>query len=82
VVRHSLSGLIGEKHGGWPALSRVLDRGMVALCAEMCGGAQKVLDMTAAYANIRIAFGKPIGSHQGASTKPPTCWSMSRTPSR
>jgi alkylation response protein AidB-like acyl-CoA dehydrogenase len=57
--------LLGEKHGGWPALARVLDRATVALCAEMCGGAQKVLDMTTDYAKIRIAFGKPIGSYQG-----------------
>jgi len=57
--------LLGERHGGWPALARVLDRAIVALCAEMCGGAQQVLDMTTAYAKIRIAFGKPIGSYQG-----------------
>ena len=61
--------LIGDKHGGWPALSRVLDRATVALCAEMCGGAQQVLDMTTAYAKIRIAFGKPIGSYQGVKHK-------------
>jgi len=42
---------------------------MVALCAEMCGGAQKVLDMTTEYAKIRIAFGKPIGSYQGVKHK-------------
>src|SRR5258707_1331140 len=57
--------LLGERHGSWPALARVLDRATVALCAEMCGGAQQVLDMTTAYAKIRIAFGKPIGSYQG-----------------
>jgi len=56
--------LLGDKHSGWPALARVLDRATVALCAEMCGGAQRVLDMTTAYAKIRIAFGKPIGSYQ------------------
>jgi alkylation response protein AidB-like acyl-CoA dehydrogenase len=57
--------LLGDMHGGWPALAQVLDRATVALCAEMCGGAQQVLDMTTAYAKIRIAFGKPIGSYQG-----------------
>jgi alkylation response protein AidB-like acyl-CoA dehydrogenase len=57
--------LLGERHSGWPALARVLDRATVALCAEMCGGAQQVLDMTTAYAKIRVAFGKPIGSYQG-----------------
>src|SRR5215469_2502016 len=57
--------LLGEKHGRWLALARVLDRATVALCAEMCGGAQRVLDMTTDYAKIRVAFGKPIGSYQG-----------------
>ncbi len=56
---------LGDQHRGWPALARVLDRATVALCAEMCGGAQQVLDMTTQYAKIRIAFGKPIGSYQG-----------------
>jgi alkylation response protein AidB-like acyl-CoA dehydrogenase len=57
--------LLGDSHGGWAPLSRVLARATVALSAEMCGGAQQVLDMTVAYAKIRIAFGKPIGSYQG-----------------
>jgi alkylation response protein AidB-like acyl-CoA dehydrogenase len=57
--------LLGEKHAVWPALARVPDRAIVALCAEMCGGAQRVLDMTTDYAKIRVAFGKPIGSYQG-----------------
>jgi len=57
--------LLGEIHRGWAPLSRVIARATVALAAEMCGGAQRVLDMTVAYAKIRIAFGKPIGSYQG-----------------
>jgi alkylation response protein AidB-like acyl-CoA dehydrogenase len=57
--------LLGPRDGGWTPLARVLDRATVALCAEMCGGAQRVLDMTTEYAKIRIAFGKPIGSYQG-----------------
>ena len=57
--------LLGEKHGGWPALSRVRERATVALCAEMCGGAQRVLDLTTDYAKMRVAFGRPIGSYQG-----------------
>jgi alkylation response protein AidB-like acyl-CoA dehydrogenase len=57
--------LLGNRHEGWAPLSRVLARATVALSAEMCGGAQQVLDMTVAYAKIRIAFGKPIGSYQG-----------------
>jgi alkylation response protein AidB-like acyl-CoA dehydrogenase len=57
--------LLGAKDAGWAPLDRVVQRATVALCAEMCGGAQKVLDMTTEYAKIRIAFGKPIGSYQG-----------------
>jgi alkylation response protein AidB-like acyl-CoA dehydrogenase len=64
-VAVSAAALLGERHGGWPGLARVLDRATVALCAEMCGGARQVLEMTTAYAKIRIAFGKPIGSYQG-----------------
>jgi alkylation response protein AidB-like acyl-CoA dehydrogenase len=61
--------LLGEAGQGWAPLARVLDCASVALCAEMCGGAQKVLDMTVEYAKIRQAFGKPIGSYQGVKHK-------------
>ena len=57
--------LMGAKGAAWPTLTRVVERATVALCAEMCGGAQRVLDMTTEYAKIRIAFGKPIGAYQG-----------------
>jgi alkylation response protein AidB-like acyl-CoA dehydrogenase len=61
--------LLGELHGGWPALSRVFDVVAVALSAEMCGGAQRVLDMTVEYAKVRETFGKPIGTYQGVKHK-------------
>src|SRR3984893_17662826 len=57
--------LLGARHEGWRPLSQGVARAAVALAAEMCGGAQQVLDMTVAYAKIRITFGKPIGSYQG-----------------
>jgi alkylation response protein AidB-like acyl-CoA dehydrogenase len=57
--------VLGQRDGGWTPLARVLERATVALCAEMCGGAQRVLEMTTEYAKIRVAFGKPIGSYQG-----------------
>ncbi len=38
--------------------------GVIALCAEMVGGMQWVLDTTVAYAKTRQQFGKPIGSFQ------------------
>jgi alkylation response protein AidB-like acyl-CoA dehydrogenase len=64
-VRVSGDALLGPRDGGWGPLTRVTERATVALCAEMCGGAQRVLEMTTEYAKIRVAFGKPIGSYQG-----------------
>jgi len=61
--------LLGELHQGWPAVARVIDRAAVALSAEICGAAQRVLDMTVDYAKLRTAFGKPIGSYQGVKHK-------------
>ena len=61
--------LLGELHQGWEPLARVLDRAAVALSAEICGAAQRVLEMTVDYAKMRIAFGKPIGSYQGVKHK-------------
>src|SRR6266540_3829436 len=57
--------LLGESHQGWEPLARVTDRAAVALSAEICGAAQRVLDMTVDYAKLRVAFGKPIGTYQG-----------------
>jgi len=61
--------LLGPLHQGWPIVARVLDRAAVALCAEMCGGAQKVLDLSTEYAKVRVAFGKPIGTYQAVKHK-------------
>ena len=61
--------LLGEAHQGWPALADVIDRAAVALSAEMCGAAQRVLDMTVEYAKMRVAFGKPIGTYQAVKHK-------------
>lgn len=38
--------------------------GAAAACAEMVGGAQRVLDLTLEYARQREQFGRPIGSFQ------------------
>ena len=68
-VRVGADTLLGEPGRAWPAVARVLERATVALCAEMCGGAQRVLEMTTEYAKIRHAFGKPIGAYQGVKHK-------------
>lgn len=51
--------------GGGAAVGDVADAfGAAATCAEMVGGAQRVLDTTVEYAGQRTQFGRPIGSFQ------------------
>jgi alkylation response protein AidB-like acyl-CoA dehydrogenase len=61
--------LIGMVDMGWPILRKVLNIATVALCAEMIGGAQRVLDLSVAYAKERVQFGRPIGSFQAIKHK-------------
>ena len=68
VARIELNAAPGERiddgHTTAIALRTVLDRALVALAAEMVGGAQRCLDMTVEYAKVRKQFGVPIGSFQ------------------
>ena len=66
VGKDAVLGGVGK---GWPLLDRVVDRAKVAMCAEMCGGAQKVLEMSVEYAKVREQFGRPIGSFQAIQHK-------------
>jgi len=61
--------VLGQPGQGWKLLEHVVDRGKVGLCAEMCGGAQKVLEMSVDYAKVREQFGRPIGSFQAIQHK-------------
>ena len=56
--------LLGEPGKGWRILEPVLDRGRVALAAEMLGGALETFERTVAYLKEREQFGVPIGSFQ------------------
>jgi len=56
--------IIGEVHQGWPVLKDMALKATAALCAEMVGGGEWVLETTVNYAKDRIAFGVPIGSFQ------------------
>jgi alkylation response protein AidB-like acyl-CoA dehydrogenase len=58
------SSLIGEVDRGWNVLKKVFAKAAVAKCAEMVGGAEKVLEMTVDHAKKRVQFGRPVGSFQ------------------
>jgi alkylation response protein AidB-like acyl-CoA dehydrogenase len=61
VPSENVLGAVGE---GAPLLERIIDRAKVALCADACGGAQRVLELSVAYARAREQFGRPIGAQQ------------------
>jgi len=56
--------LLGIADNGGEYLDGMLDYAAVCKCAEMIGGAQRVLEMSAEYAKVRKQFGKAIGSFQ------------------
>jgi alkylation response protein AidB-like acyl-CoA dehydrogenase len=68
-VRVGREALVGKPGEGWKTLERVTDRAKVALCAEMCGGAERVLEMSVEYAKVRVQFDRPIGSFQAIQHK-------------
>ena len=61
--------IMGTPGQGWAPLRRALEWGSAAICAEMVGGAQHVLDSSVEYAKMRQQFGRPIGVYQGISHK-------------
>jgi len=63
-VEVSDADMLGEPEKAAPGLRRALLEATVGKCAEMVGGAQRVLDTAVAYAREREQFGRPIGSFQ------------------
>ena len=61
--------LIGERGTAAATLGRTLDRAAAALASEMVGGAQALLDSAVSYANLRVQFGRLIGSFQAIKHK-------------
>jgi alkylation response protein AidB-like acyl-CoA dehydrogenase len=56
--------VLGNQESG-PRIMKQVDRwSAVALCAQMLGACQKLLEMTVEYAKQRVQFGRPIGSFQ------------------
>jgi alkylation response protein AidB-like acyl-CoA dehydrogenase len=61
--------VIGGEGRGWTVLRKALDRALVAISAELCGTAQRAMEMAVDYAKTRQQFGRPIGSYQAVSHK-------------
>lgn len=68
-VQLPVEAVMGTVDKGWAPLRRALDWATAALCAEMVGGSQRVLDTSVEYAKTRQQFGKPIGVYQAVSHK-------------
>ena len=56
--------LLGAVDGGWTILEPVLDRGRIALAAELLGSAWEAFNRTVEYLKEREQFGVKIGSFQ------------------
>jgi len=63
-VRIQKECVLGNGINGGRKLEKILQFAAVCKCAEMVGGASKVLEMCTAYSKDRKQFGKPIGSFQ------------------
>ena len=56
--------VLGTSGKGQAPLRNIIDKATVAKCAEMIGGAQRVLEMTIDHVKQRVQFGRPVGSFQ------------------
>lgn len=56
--------VLGQPGEGLVALQAGLDHGIVALCAELVGAMERVIEVTAEYLKTRKQFGVAIGSFQ------------------
>lgn len=63
-VKIAKSALIGELNHGFSILDPVLDRGRIAMAAEMLGGALECFERTITYLKEREQFGVKIGTFQ------------------
>lgn len=63
-VRVPAGAAVGTPGGDLPLVRSVLEKGTAIQCAEMLGGAQYELEITAEYGRTRVQFNRPIGSFQ------------------
>jgi alkylation response protein AidB-like acyl-CoA dehydrogenase len=63
-VKVPANNILGKLDQGWPIAEKLMQRDIVAKCAELMGGATRVIDMSVNYAKERHQFGRPVGSFQ------------------
>ena len=68
-VEISTESLLGELHGGWDILQEGILSFNTALSTFAVGAMDKIVEMAAEYAKIRIQFGQPIGRFQAIKHK-------------
>ncbi len=64
-VRVPEENILGTPDNGWEVVDYIQQYAALLKAAEMSGGVQAVLDITAKYARERKQFDKPLGSFQG-----------------
>jgi len=68
-VRVPQDHLLGERGQGFKQFLKTLDDGRIAISALALGLLVRMREEAAAYAQERLAFGRPIGANQGVSFK-------------
>ncbi len=58
------SDMIGKPGEGWQILEKIAPKATVAKSAEMLGGCEESINMTATYAKERVQYSTPIGGFQ------------------
>jgi len=56
--------ILGGLNEGSALVSGILRKGAAILCAQMVGGAQQEMEITAEHAKTRVQFGRPLGAFQ------------------
>jgi alkylation response protein AidB-like acyl-CoA dehydrogenase len=59
-----VSAVLGEVDNANGVIHKIIDRGNIALCAEMLGSIEAAFEQTLAYIKQRVQFDQPIGSFQ------------------
>ena len=65
--------LLGVEGAAAGPLQATLDVAAICLANEMVGGAERLRELAVDFANMRVQFGREIGSFQASSTNAPIC---------